>query len=140
MEETIKKDLAYYRALPYTRRVEYKEDEGEWASYFLSNIDELPGCFATGKTRSEAIYNLSLLFDDYIEGLLELRGEIPEPVHPIAAKPEVSDQLMAEQPSIRYDEVETTIDPQPEEPASTWEQVKDQFSGAQEEVYADALA
>jgi len=136
----IKKDLNYYRALPYTRRVGYKEDEGEWASYFLANIDELPGCFATGKTRSEAIYNLGLLFDDYIEGLLELRGEIPEPVHPIAAELEVGDQLMVEHPSIKYDKVETTIDPQPEEPASTWEQVKDQFSGAQEEVYADALA
>lgn len=76
------RDLAYYRALPYTRRVVHKEDEGEWTSYFVASIEELEGCFATGKKREEAIYNLQLMFDDYIQGLLDMGDDIKEPEHP----------------------------------------------------------
>ena len=76
------KDLAYYRALPYTRRVVHKENEGEWASYFVASIEELEGCFATGEKREEAIYNLQLMFDDYIQGLLDMGDDIKEPEHP----------------------------------------------------------
>ena len=73
------KDLAYYQALPYTRQVVRKNDEG---LYFVATYAELDGIFGTGDTRSEAINQLNLMFDDGITGLLDMGAPIPEPVHP----------------------------------------------------------
>ena len=110
----VRKNLAYYRALPYTRRMEHKEDEGEWASYWVANLNELPGCFATGKTRSEAIYNLNGIFDDYIEGLIELGDVIPEPAHPIIAQArQISEQTPQDQVDIYEVIKEPIISPRP---------------------------
>lgn len=76
----MKKDIQYYRELPYTKRVDREHDEGEWETYYAATISELPGCMATGKTRQEALCNLKYFFDEYIEGLLEWRESIPEPI------------------------------------------------------------
>lgn len=75
----MEKDIQYYRELPYTKRVDHEHDEGEWETYYVATISELPGCMATGKTRQEALCNLKYFFDEYIEGLLEWGESIPEP-------------------------------------------------------------
>ena len=74
------KDLAYYKALPYTRQVVRKNAAGHF--YFVAEYAELDGIFGTGDTRSEAINQLNLMFDDGITGLLDMGAPIPEPVHP----------------------------------------------------------
>ena len=97
------RDLAYYRALPYTRRVVHKENEGEWTSYFVASIEELEGCFATGKKREDAIYNLQLMFDDYIQGLLDMGDDFKEPEHPaFTGASEVEIETSGETQNNRY--------------------------------------
>lgn len=39
----------------------------------------LPGCLATGSSRSEALYNLQSAFDEFIEAHLEWGTDIAEP-------------------------------------------------------------
>ena len=81
-----KKDLAYYRALPFTRRVTREQgDEGE-GYYFVAEIVELPGCFAVAESRLEAIAKLNEVFDEYVEAKLEWRSEIPEPQHRVTKR------------------------------------------------------
>lgn len=72
------KDLDYYRALPYQRRVERIEEE-DGSRYFVARIVELGGCFAAGDSRSEAIANLKEAFDDYVDAWLEWGRDLPEP-------------------------------------------------------------
>lgn len=73
------KDLGYFRALPYTRRVELEEEEGK--AYYVASILELPGCFAVAPMRAEAVAQLKSVFDQYIEAKLEWGSPIPEPEH-----------------------------------------------------------
>lgn len=73
----MKKDLAYYRALPYTRRIDLEEEGGQ--QYFVASVVELPGCFAVGQTREDAIANLKTVFDDWIQAKLAWGSPIPEP-------------------------------------------------------------
>ena len=72
------RDLNYYRALPYTRRAEKRQEDSE--HYWIAWIDELPGCKTDGSTCVEAMANLDVAFDDYIEAKLEFESEIPLPV------------------------------------------------------------
>jgi predicted RNase H-like HicB family nuclease len=77
MNETTK-TIAYYRQLPYTRRVRrVQEDNGE--SYFVACIEELGGVEADGDTPTDALANLADAFQDYITAMLEWREMIPEP-------------------------------------------------------------
>ena len=72
------KTAAYYRQLPYTRRVRHvEEDTGE--SYFVAYIEVLGGLEADGDTPSDALANLADAFQDYIAAMLEWRELIPEP-------------------------------------------------------------
>ena len=50
---TVKRNLAYYHALPYTKVVEREEKEQE--AYFVVRIEELPGCIATGPDPSRSL-------------------------------------------------------------------------------------
>ena len=72
------KNLAYYQGLPYSRHAEviYGEPGGP---YWLVWVKELPGCKTDGKTYVEAMANLDIAFDDYIEAILEFGSEIQEP-------------------------------------------------------------
>lgn len=70
----MKKDLQYYRALPYTRAIRPSEDGGWEAS-----IEELPGCFAVGNTSGEAAILLDCAFDEYVEAKLAWGSDIVEP-------------------------------------------------------------
>lgn len=78
------KDIAYYRTLPFTRRVEMREDRpGE--TYFLARVEELPGLRIDGATADEALLKLDETFDDWIEAMLDAGEEIPEPERRTAA-------------------------------------------------------
>lgn len=73
----MKRDLKYYRALPYARAVERLDEEGQ--RYFVARIPDLPGCLATGKSSVEALAYLKEAFDEYISAKLEWGTPIPEP-------------------------------------------------------------
>lgn len=46
---------------------------------FFAEIVEFPGCFATGKTASEALENLKSIAVDWINATLKQGQDIPEP-------------------------------------------------------------
>ena len=46
---------------------------------FIAEVPELPGCAADGKTRSEALTNVELIIQEWIETALSLGRSIPEP-------------------------------------------------------------
>ena len=74
----MKMTLEYYRTLPYSRRVEGFQEAGV-DRYWLAWIEELPGCKTDGATFDEAMANLDVAFDDYIEAMLEFGTEIAVP-------------------------------------------------------------
>lgn len=51
-----------------------EEDEA-----FLAEVPELPGCMADGSTYAEAIANVEVIIQEWIETAKELGREIPEP-------------------------------------------------------------
>ena len=46
---------------------------------FIAEVPELPGCMADGATYSEAIANVEIIIDEWIETAKDLGREIPEP-------------------------------------------------------------
>lgn len=46
---------------------------------FISEVPELPGCMADGKTRQDAIANAEVVIAEWIEVARELGRSIPEP-------------------------------------------------------------
>jgi predicted RNase H-like HicB family nuclease len=46
---------------------------------FIAEAPELPGCMADGATYSEALANIEIIIDEWIETAKELGREIPEP-------------------------------------------------------------
>lgn len=75
----MKKDLSYYRSLPYTRCEEVVY-ENRQKPLWITWIQELPGCKTDGISSLDANKNLDIAFDDYIETMLENELDIPEPV------------------------------------------------------------
>lgn len=75
------KDLAYYKALPYTRvvSIEHYDDE----KWYVVEIAELPALTAAGKARQEAFVEMDKAFDAFIEANLEWNAELPEPGHKV---------------------------------------------------------
>ena len=71
------KDLQYYRALPYTRRIRLVIEDGE--KYWIAWVDELSGCKIDAPTKEEAFAFLDDVFDDYIAAKLEWKSSIAEP-------------------------------------------------------------
>lgn len=45
---------------------------------FVAEVPELPGCMADGATYSEAIVNVEVIIDEWIETAKDLGREIPE--------------------------------------------------------------
>jgi predicted RNase H-like HicB family nuclease len=84
----MKRDLAYYRSLPYARRSQFHV-EGK-CRYWLAWIEELGGCVAEGSTEVEAFAVLEETFDDYIAAKREWNSIIPAPDKPplVDATPE----------------------------------------------------
>ena len=75
----MKKDLSYYRSLPYTR-CEEVVCENRHKPLWIAWIQELPGCKTDGISSLDANNNLDIAFDEYIETMIENELEIPEPV------------------------------------------------------------
>jgi predicted RNase H-like HicB family nuclease len=46
---------------------------------FIAEVPELPGCMADGKTYAEAIANVEVIIQEWIETAKGLGREIPEP-------------------------------------------------------------
>jgi predicted RNase H-like HicB family nuclease len=46
---------------------------------FIAEAPELPGCAADGATRQEALSNIEVVIDEWIETARELQRPIPEP-------------------------------------------------------------
>jgi len=51
-----------------------KEDQA-----FIAEVPELSGCAADGKTRREALTNVEVVIQEWIETAKELRRPIPQP-------------------------------------------------------------
>lgn len=71
------KNAAYYRRLPYRRRVQPRDDGGQ--RYFIAWIDELPAIEIHGPSADVALIRLDEIFDDCIESMIEAGDPIPEP-------------------------------------------------------------
>ena len=101
----MKRNIAYYRALPYTKVVE-REGKGQEA-YFVVRIKELPGCIATGRTRPEALLNIKEAFDEFIEAHLDWGNWLAEPARQGRRKVRISgwtvqDQAEASGPPVQH--------------------------------------
>ena len=81
-----KLDLAYYKSLPYRRKI-YPEIDDNKEKYFIGEIVEIPDCVIDGDTPSQANYNLDIAFDEYILSRLEMDYEIPLPSKIITSTP-----------------------------------------------------
>jgi predicted RNase H-like HicB family nuclease len=46
---------------------------------FIAEVPELPGCAADGETYQEALQNVEVIMQEWIETAKELRRPIPEP-------------------------------------------------------------
>ena len=46
---------------------------------FIAEVPELPGCAADGKTYQEALHNVEIIMQEWIETAKELGRSIPEP-------------------------------------------------------------
>src|ERR1051325_1241266 len=78
-----KKDLRYYKRLPYTLRTEPARDS-DGTTYWLAQFEELPGCKTDGATEGDAINNLHELFDEFISSAIADRLPIKEPLTSVA--------------------------------------------------------
>jgi len=45
---------------------------------FIAEVPELPGCMADGKTRIEALNNIEIIINEWIETATALGREIPQ--------------------------------------------------------------
>jgi predicted RNase H-like HicB family nuclease len=54
----------------------YWSDEDE---AFIAEVPELPGCAADGKTYKEALANVEVIIEEWIETAKELGRHIPQP-------------------------------------------------------------
>jgi hypothetical protein len=75
----MKKNLAYYKNLPYTLRVERFEEEEDGRTYFCASYQEMPHVKGVHENRLIAVRLAKELFDDYVEAQLEWGREIEEP-------------------------------------------------------------
>lgn len=46
---------------------------------FIAEVPELPGCMADGKTYNEALSNIEVIINEWIDTALELKRPIPQP-------------------------------------------------------------
>jgi predicted RNase H-like HicB family nuclease len=46
---------------------------------FIAEVPELPGCAADGKTYQEAVQNVEVIMQEWIETAREIGRQIPEP-------------------------------------------------------------
>jgi len=74
----MKKDLNYYLNLPWTYLFQWSDND----SCYIASVAELEGLKTDGKTIDEAAFMIRDALIEYIETMLELDKEIPEPPKP----------------------------------------------------------
>lgn len=74
----MKKDLSYYRSLPWTVIIKHMNDES--GEYYYAHVLELDGCQSHGDTPDQAFQNLREAMEGWFEVRLENGDPIPEPV------------------------------------------------------------
>jgi predicted RNase H-like HicB family nuclease len=77
------RDLAYYRSLPWTVRVEEEGEDGE--REWVLQVEELPGLAIVGDSQSEVMLKYPAALELFLESYLR-DGE--EPPLPRASAPE----------------------------------------------------
>jgi predicted RNase H-like HicB family nuclease len=63
------------QSLKYEAIIYWSDDD----EAFIAEMPELPGCAADGQTQQEALANLQLVAQEWIETARELGRAIPEP-------------------------------------------------------------
>ena len=46
---------------------------------YIAEVPELPGCMADGKTYQEALSNVEIIIQEWIETAIELKRQVPQP-------------------------------------------------------------
>lgn len=59
----------------YERIIFWSEEDQRW----IVDVPELPGCMADGETAVEALENVEIIINEWIERAQELGREIPQP-------------------------------------------------------------
>ena len=59
----------------YERIIFWSEDDQKW----IVDVPELPGCMADGATAVEALENVEIVINEWLELAQELGREIPQP-------------------------------------------------------------
>lgn len=59
----------------YERIIFWSEDDQKW----IVDVPELPGCMADGATAVEALENVEVVINEWLELAQELGREIPQP-------------------------------------------------------------
>ena len=52
---------------------------GEEDQAYIAEVPELPGCAADGKTYKQALANVEVIINEWIETAKELKRPVPEP-------------------------------------------------------------
>jgi predicted RNase H-like HicB family nuclease len=74
----MKKDIAYYRNLPWTYTVETTQEAGELL--YIVYVNELPGIATDAPTLEQAMKEIKEIMEIVFEIRLEHNEAIPEPV------------------------------------------------------------
>ena len=59
----------------YERIICWSEEDQRW----IVDVPELPGCMADGETAVEALENVEIIINEWLEQARELGREIPQP-------------------------------------------------------------
>lgn len=65
---------------PNYHKYEYIIYWSEQDKAFIAEIPELPGCKADGSTPTQALHNVDIVAEEWIEVATELKRPIPEPM------------------------------------------------------------
>jgi predicted RNase H-like HicB family nuclease len=60
---------------PYEIIIYWSEDDAA----FIAEVPELPGCAADGASYAEAVSNVEVVIQEWVETALQLNREIPKP-------------------------------------------------------------
>lgn len=77
LQYKMKKNLNYYKSLPYTIILEQHSDAD--IPYWVARVAELPNCLITGDTPMEALKEIEEVKLDWIKSNLEDGLPVPEP-------------------------------------------------------------
>ncbi|MBI4520051.1 MAG: type II toxin-antitoxin system HicB family antitoxin [Gemmatimonadetes bacterium] len=121
------KDVAYYRALPYRRVVEVRQDTAGRA-YYLAYVAEIPGIRIDGATREEALMKLDEIFDELMQALIEEGQQIPEPEPwPGSALQQVPSAVYTGEAPVAVSIVEATLgNTERHTPRPSWSPMRDE--------------